>query len=242
MDKDRERFYVERFLTAINITKFDLRDGESPDFIIAIDATYICLEVTELFRKTKEGSPPRQAIEKQREYIVNLAANIWNQRNCQNIDVSIDFGFRENYPKSEAQSLAHQIVDIVSKNIPPSDSFAFVDAGTIGEEGFPIDIAYISIINLPTYKKSYWSVSDVSSIPKADQAMIQSAITKKQNANYKVGKDAETWLLIVADSSRLSSNFEFSQQVLDETYTSSFDKVYLFDTVLNAARLLVTKK
>jgi hypothetical protein len=241
MNKEREKLYAERFLVVMNLSNYNLINNEAPDFILKSQSHVICLEVTELFRTYEEGKPPRQAIENKRERIITLASSIWNQHHYPNLEISVSFPLSDSYPKTDILHLANQLVDIVSRNIPPTKSYNIIDAETEGND-FPEDIESISVWNLPIYNQCSWSASDVSLIPSIDKSLIQSSISKKQNADYRVGKSSETWLLIVADGARLSSNFDFPQFILEETYTTSFDKVYLFDTLRKRVQLLNTQK
>ena len=64
--ENRERFYLDKLLTALRMKPDSVERGANPpDFLLTLDGSRIAVEVTEFHSATDVGGHPRRAVEEE---------------------------------------------------------------------------------------------------------------------------------------------------------------------------------
>ena len=94
---------------------------------------------------------------------------------------------------------------------------------------YPEEFISIDILRPFEVTQPLWAVPDADVIPKFSIDAIQQVIDKKNVLTPAYRKKAqELWLLIIHGFA-LSSTFENEREVLRYSYSSDFDRIFLFD-------------
>ncbi|MCP9492832.1 MAG: hypothetical protein MSG64_00085 [Pyrinomonadaceae bacterium MAG19_C2-C3] len=229
MRKAREQWQIERFRAICPVfPKGDINPCEKPDFLVEDDAGVIGIELTELYRTTPADQLPMQVSESLANRVVQQAQTIYEERGGAVLWVSVAFGIHAKLQKNHVSELAYKLANIIINTDITPDEYIRVENDYFDTDFFPEDIASIHIRKLNHITEGFWSVPTAAFIPDCSSGEIQQIIDKKNilYPSYRK-KCQEAWLVVVHEVS-LSSTFKFSDEVLNHSYSSLFERTFLY--------------
>jgi hypothetical protein len=101
----------------------------------------------------------------------------------------------------------------------------------LGESLYDRGVSSVTMIGGPSVSRTLWNFPHAAWIPDSEPEMVQSLIDKKNSkvAAYR-NTTARNWLLITAGPLGLDSMLEATDSILNATYKTNFNRVFLFLT------------
>lgn len=229
--KEQERFYAERFLeNRPDLGVTELRCFDSPDLLCRVNGEKIGLEVTKFFFES-EGPPP-QAISR---YKTEMGASLQRAHALAGVaPVHVTVQFFDNRVFKDAKArkrLIPEIVSFVGARIPPMEvpvSYSTTDFDSLLRE-YGVD--WVGMLRLPSLTKPTYAIPEVAFLPESTSTRVQERIDEKNALLSRYLEHAQVqWLLILSGPGGLYSIVDFDRDVLSATYTTGFDRVFLFRT------------
>lgn len=224
MDKEQERWYLNRFATACpDFPPGEPISHENPDFLVESLSSMIGIELTRYFVRPAEGERPRQEQENLRSRIVSRAREVLASRDTRRLHVNVQFDFESNLHTRDIDRVAQYLAGSVEQSSVKQGSFEVI------ESDLPPEVLHVMVWRSKALTDSYWHADDIASTPEVSPEEVQAIIANKEPRLIDYRTSAEkNWLVIVADGSELSSHVDWPAQTLDHVYDSAFDRVYLF--------------
>jgi hypothetical protein len=242
--KEIERWQLDRFVALMpEIQGYEFKESEEPDFLTAFPPKTLGVELTELYHQSPAEGAPMQAQEALRFRIAKAAQRIYAAKGLPSLHVSIHFNPQYVPKKQDVERLSIAISDLVEKNVPkPGQSFS-EEYDWENRGYFPEEVIHISAWNVPGMVEPFFSSPSASFVPMLEERDIERVLLSKESKvqRYKENCD-EVWLLVSFDQGKLSTFFEHDKEVLQRTYASSFDRVFLLRHVKNCLHEIKIKR
>jgi hypothetical protein len=222
--KERERRFLDDWSTVEgSFPSGEIRDHESPDFLVVAPDYEIGIELTELVIPS-DDKPSQIARENFQEQVVDLGARIHADLGGPALDVAVYFGLGTPVTKQSYREVARALVEVVRDNTPVAGLTDWKDF----LPAYP-QLTHVRIFRSDALTTSKWHVWYNGWVPDAEPSWIQSAIDKKASLRSKELSLTQIWLLIVSEGFRVSSVALFGSSVIDYDYNSPFGRTFLFD-------------
>lgn len=231
--KEVERWQLNQFINAFpQFPDGTINESEEPDFLIHCAGKTIGIELTDLYWKTPSNGLPKQAQETYQDHIVKTAQKLFSKRNSPNLHVSIHFMPSYEPKKRDVSRLASAIDNLISNNIPKLNESYSEEYDWENRSYFPEEINIINIWHIPHSDDHFFSSPWSSSVPKLNEDDISRALILKELKLIRYRQTInEVWLLMCFDGGKLSTFFTHEEEVVKQTYKSSFDRVFLFSHI-----------
>lgn len=145
------------------------------------------------------------------------------------VDVAIHFNDSIPIKKSDRDTIAKRLIDLVSLNMPATNSSIVVDLWR--QIGNPLPwIRTLRLYRAEILTKHHWAVPDSGWVQMDFAPELQLAIDEKnvRYGRYRRHCD-ECWLLVVASGGRPSGLFEPSDETKNHVYRSSFARTFFME-------------
>lgn len=208
--------------------------SESPDFIVSFKNRHLLgIELTRL-NPGNAALPDEDEIKlnELRENLISQAKELFEQKSNHKLFVKFLFS-EENIIAEERQMItAVQLANIIRNAVLNVNEDSFFKT-SVSANQLPNGLDDLLIINYPALKTSVWErsnnlgvsnnvVDDIRmSIQKKDEKL---RLYQKQRLNYY-------WLLIFTDRLRGVKNFNLHNKIVNHTFHSRFQHVFLFDLI-----------
>lgn len=137
------------------------------------------------------------------------------------------------YRKAQIRALAARLCTVVEAQLPTVDTWTRIEFDWERRDDFlPEQFTSVRVIRPSSHDRSYWNGADAGYLAPLTVTEMQGAIDSKSAADYRLA-GAESWLLVVADSRRISSSFDIPDDVAKHPYRTRFDRLFLLDTFPN---------
>jgi hypothetical protein len=213
------------------LQEIKVADSEGPDFLCSVVGRRVGIEVTRFFFPTDGGSPP-QAAEAYRSRLASELRKEHLKSKITPVHVTVIL-FRDDalFNPSQRSALKKELFAFVSQRIPPSGSDVEFDLDSLPESLWKKGVDVINIFHNAELTNPCWNFSYASAIPESKSSIIQGIIDKKARLIPEYRKKADKlWLLILSGSDGLHSTVYFDGDVLTHSYSSDFDRLFLFRT------------
>jgi hypothetical protein len=234
--KEIERWQLDRFVAVMpDIQGHEVKESEEPDFLLGLPSKTLGVELTELYHEPPAEGVPMQAQEALRFRIAKAAQRLYAAKGLPSLHVSIHFNPQYVPNKRDVERLSIAISDLVGKNVPdPGQSFS-EEYDWENRDYFPEEVIHISAWNVRGMAEPFFSSPSASFVPTLEERDIERVLLSKESKvqRYRENCD-EVWLLVSFDQGQLSTFFEHDEEVLQRTYASSFDRVFLLRHVKNS--------
>lgn len=201
------------------------------------------IEITEYsLGQGKQGSFPRQ-FEIVSQRITSAAKAKYEESKKTSLQVTILWtNFRECPTNREEKRVADAIAQLVTTNTTTRIGNKFVDWGPSGDELLQKYGVQVNIYPIEGGGPSCWSSAACFCFPE-EAARIQVALDAKEPkvSGYRESC-RELWLLIIADKRFFSSEFSPNTSLGQIKFLTSFDRVFLLETVSNSIYEFATEK
>jgi hypothetical protein len=229
MKKELERWQLERFKkTCPSFPQGEIIESERPDFLIENSAAKVGIELTQLYRSDSHTALPPKATESLRQQVVDRAHSLYKETGGPPLWVTVFFSLVTVLRKSMVTELASRVADLVTAVDADMNARIKLEAESDASD-FPDEIDSIHIRRLPILTEGFWNTWGVGFIPTYNPDQLQEILDRKEKSisSYRDRCDA-TWLVIVVGGFAISSTVNFADSVYNHSYTSSFDRVFVF--------------
>jgi hypothetical protein len=229
MKKELERWQLERFKkTCSSFPEGKIIESERPDFLIDTSAGIVGIELTQLYRSDSHTALPPKATESLRQQIVDRAHGLYKETGGHPLWVTVFFNLASELRQSLVPELASRVADLVTAAHAGMNARIKLEAESDTSE-FPDEIASIHIRRLPILTEGFWNTWGVGFVPTYNPDQLQKIIEKKEKSisSYRDRCDA-IWLVIVVGGFAISSIVNFEDDVYHHSYTTAFDRVFVF--------------
>ena len=230
MKKELERWQLERFKrTCHTFPQGDIINSEEPDFLIKSSPVTVGIELTQLYRSDSDTKLPLQATENLRKQIVDRAQGLYNEGGGPPLWVTVCFSLVSQLRKSLVPELAARIAHLVAATHVCIDDRIELEAEW-HLLNFPDEIDSIHIRRLPILTEGFWNTWSSGWVPTYNPDQLQKIIESKEKRipSYR-GRCNLVWLVIVVGGFAISSTVNFANSVYNHSYTSGFDRVFVFE-------------
>lgn len=239
----REKAHLLAFKESIKIfPEGEIINDERPDFLIKNEQHITGIELTELFHEPRKDGTVLQARENYIFQILNEATQLYNSLNLSSVNVHAIFSVHAKLGKRKVDRLVEQLVDIVKKNIPFENKAYTTIRRASSDNILPSELSMVKVVRLNGIENSTFYPTGIGgAIPEIPTKYIEDAISSKNEKveEYRNRCD-KIWLLLVVDGFLPSSWFEVKGPALEKTYSTNFDKTFIFDFQHKKSFLLKT--
>jgi hypothetical protein len=173
---------------------------------------------------------PPKSQDSERDLVAERAQAIAEDRGISPVLADVYFDSRLTIGKRDRASIAEQLVDLVSANMPALDEHQSLENRHPMTSKFPPQVEAVSVWRFKSLTSHLWQVGDAGIVTEDFAAHLQQLITDKNAkvSDYRTNCD-ECWLAIVADWRGPSGFFEISDKMSGESYLTDFDRVYFVE-------------
>jgi hypothetical protein len=233
--KELEVLLINYFKTFYeNFPKGQLSPSESPDFIIKMKNRHeLGIELTRLNPVNKTVLNENQMAQILiREEIISVSLVLFEQGSDFKLFVKFIFAESKIILKEKNILTSVQAVDLIRKKIKNKSKDSFFRESISGD-CLPDGLEEILIVNHPIMQNSVWERANNLGVSNDVVFDIRYAIHKKDEKLrlYQKQRLNYYWLLITTDRLRAVKNFNLSDKILNHTFKSNFQKVFLFDLI-----------
>ncbi|MHA3045373.1 hypothetical protein JSO61_008635 [Riemerella anatipestifer] len=230
--KQVERYELEKFISneELKFRVYNIKNSETPDFIVNIDKKLISIEHTRLI------NPKLKQVEAYREKIINLAQKKFNQKYNADLYVLITFkNIKLNGGKSSEQKYVDEVFNLVETIYLNNKNFNFSVQSKINKS-VSESISHFSVYN--TREMNHWQHFGAWKVDFIDKDWLKDIIKKKENNICKyTEKYTENWLLLVSNfgtkaSSSRTDFIDFSD------IESKFDKIFIHNFIADKVTIV----
>jgi hypothetical protein len=196
---------------------------EKPDMWMRSSEGILGVEHTRLVR----GEP--RAGETNKRKAVRLAQRIFESAGGPVLHLWVSFRTKH-IPKGETEEIARAIAEVVERNIPKPGERNLLQMWRLAPDVRPPKVLEIDIDRWPEAADSFWAVSLGGVVPRLTSDEVQKAIDAKESKVEAYRKRCDIlWLLVALDGFSPSGWWDILKGVVDAQYSSSFDRVILYD-------------
>lgn len=226
--KQREKFFLQRF---INESKLDLQIDkcrEEPDFIVRFNDRLIGIEITEIFIAHSQSGSVEKAQESISSNIVAKARALYKNAGGPALYVSIHFGIRQDLGRLNRDKTAKLISDfILEMNLPHEQAASWRSEDY--ESQLPDEISCIHALRVPDNDMEHWGVSGVGWFAPLKVSALQERVDDKAKRLQEYRKAVEeNWLIIIADTMSPSAFFEAKSDFDAQAILSPFNRTFYY--------------
>jgi hypothetical protein len=226
--KDIESYYLTRFKELLpDFPPGTVTPTEEPDFLVETPLGHLGIELTELHIAAPPGSVPLQASLAMRQRTVDRAQAIYAAGGHPPIRCTV-FMSDEHIQKPEVEGLAAAIARIAIKNLPPACGSVREDYNWLNRDYFPERIHSVAVHRLEAITRTHFNCPGAVWVPHLTTEDIERALEPKDE-KYPAYRTRCTaaWLVVCADTTAMSTWFEFEPPALAATYRASFERVFV---------------
>lgn len=228
LQKERERFLLERFIDASKLNAQIIEEREAPDFIVQVGEARVGIEVTELFISHGKNSSTPQAQEAISSQIVTTAQSLYQAAGGPPAHVTVCFGPVQDLRGLNREKTAKMLCDYVfglSLSL-----WERVDCRPEQLGGpFPHEVSFIHALGVPSFDMAHWSVARAGWVASLTHVPLQERIDEKaKRLRTYQSVVAENWLLIVADAMKPSSLIEAKSDFDARAVQSPFSRTFFY--------------
>jgi hypothetical protein len=214
--------------------KGNLEPAESPDFILSLKNRHkIGIELTRLNPGNVDAPDESQKkIIREREHLIEMARNIFENGLPHKLFVKFLFSDEALIESGRQMMAAVQTSALIRKALEDKKAGSFFQV-SLHDGQLPPGIKDILIIGHPELQVSIWERSNNLGISNDVVADIKNAIHKKDEKLklYQKQRLNYYWLLITTDRLRGVKNYNLPEKILNHSFHSSFQHVFLFDLI-----------
>jgi hypothetical protein len=224
-DKNRERYYLDAFRTAIpEVPKGDAVEPEPPDFVLKSERGTLGIELTVFHLPTAPGTQSYQERQSLKNRIVEIAERIHHEAGGPALYVAVFFSAHVAIRKQDTIRMARELAASVLKSPAPR---SYREPVEIPWSERPEFIWGIQIIPSVDGRDKLWHpdaggwVAGITTQHVADvvQAKARTAALARSRCDH-------LWLVIVNDLFGRAAQAEITPDALSAVYDAPFDRVF----------------
>ena len=229
-DKDLEAWYMDRWLSCHeSFSHGEPVPSEEPDFVLETPDGLLGVEITRFFVETEIGSRPLQEQESIRAKVLRKASQLFGETRRPFLQVNVFFSAAKPLSNSDVDHLANALATLVSDLDVAPGEICTLDDHNDPRQKLPAQVLSVMAVGSTRFTKNHWFFDDTALTPEVTTAQIQRILDDKRDKYPVYRRDTtRVWLLIVLDGGGMSSLADFPSATLATSYTSCFDRVFLF--------------
>lgn len=208
--------------------------SESPDFILTLKSkNNLGIELTRLNPlNAKEPGKAELLKNKSREKIIETARTLFEGNSSLKLFVKFLFSENQHIDEDRELSVSVQLANVVRQVAANKNSGSFFKE-SVSAEFLPKGIDSLLIIGHPELRISFWERSNNLGVSGNVVADIREAIHKKDEKLrlYQKQRLNFYWLLITTDRLRGVKSYNLPHKIMNHTFQSRFQHVFLFDLI-----------
>lgn len=231
--KQIERYQLEKFISneTLKFLVYDIKESETPDFIVNIDKKLISIEHTRLI------NPELQKIEAYRDKIIKKAQKLFEEKYSDKLYVLVTFkNIILKSGKVEEENYTQEVFKLIEEIYLNNKKYSFRIKSKKNREKVSQTIESFSVNNIDNF--SHWQHFGAYLVDWIDMDWLQSIINKKESniKNYS-NQFYENWLLLVSDfGTKASAN---RTDLVDfSIIKTKFDKVYIHNYIADEVTIV----
>ena len=227
--KARERFLLDRFLDIAGLSASEVRDAESPDFVLELQGRAVGIEVTEVFIEPSAQAPSLRANESMTDRIVARAREIHNNAGRRPAFVAVAFFDAQVSQHLRRDEVAAALANLVERLTSNGGGLRYWQNNysdpSLGA------IATVSVFPESDASEGRWCVNRAGWVQPLLPSHLAPAVAEK-NLKYEryLQRVPEVWLLMAIDSSAPSQLFDVDASLDLSGLGSKFDKTFFVRT------------
>lgn len=228
LKKRRERSQLDRLLERVEeLGVCAVEERERPDFALRFSHRVVGVELTQLYRPTQEGTVPHQVGEANRQHVARLVQRSLNRTGARGLAVTMFFCSGFSPSQSTVERVAADIAQFVVATVSKAKGDVEIEYGPECDV-LPLGLERMVVRHVPEFDDCYCSAPDGGFVPALTAEMLQTAIGVKEAKLTQYEQSfAEQWLVIVVDSIAYATWYTPSREVLDVTYRTDFDRIFV---------------
>lgn len=224
-DKVLERLVMEKFRTTFSDFPGQPIQDEDPDFLVPLSGGQLGIELTDFVEQ------PARHVEEIHNEVLRLASQAFVKRCSTPVLVYTDWRHGVRIDKAyTAQHLAALVHEMLPQPVPEEEQWLRADWDHLRKHSVDQVISSVTLVCSRKRTHNEWFPMEFG-FAHTDPADVQQRLDKKEArlSSYR-RRCNQVWLLIYFLKHRISSAAaEITPEVLGPTYTSGFDRVFLFD-------------
>lgn len=208
--------------------------SESPDFIVILKSrNHLGIEMTRLNPKNASIPDDLRLTEIAfREHLIGFAKDLFEQSSPLNLFVKFLFSETNKIAPEREVAVAAQTVNAIRNAIGNRNSEGFFRESILKDQ-LPEGLDEVFIASHPDLKISMWERSNNLGVSENVVDDIRMAIRKKDEKLrlYQKQRLNYYWLVITTDRLRGVKSYNLPDKILNHTFQSRFQQVFLFDLI-----------
>lgn len=232
--------YLREFCEVLPAGK--LVPSESPDFILKIKKRYnLGIELTRLNPLNAKIPDKNELVQnKLHDEIIERAKNIFTGSSPQNLFAKFLFSDKVKINPDRSIVLSARLTNLVRNAVRDKNPGRFFRESVSGTS-LPKGLDEILIVHDPQLSTSIWERSNNLGISENIIDDIKETILKKDEKLiiYQKQQLNKYWLIITTDRLRGTKNSHLKNTIMNESYDSNFEHVFLFDLMRAECHMLI---
>lgn len=232
MKKKEEKYFLELFRK--HYQKFpegEIKDDESPDFLIIDNDKIIGIELTKIFQKNHSERMTFQASDSIIRDILLRIRKQFESKKLLGYEIHLDFHIDHNSIKEKREEIANKLFNVIIENLPKQNGWVEIQNDFENLEKFPEIVSRISvyysteleILNITDSKGGWIQHNMIEDL----QEVISRKNSKVQNY---LRKCHEIWLLVHTISFSSGLFYIPGEETLNHIYHSNFDDIFFLNS------------
>jgi hypothetical protein len=229
--KQLESEHLELFrLLSGQLPAGEVRESESPDFLIIGPESTLGIEHTRVFRPGNDASTPIRALDGNAADIVALAEKKAMAADLPPLWVKLFFSQSIPLRSAERAAIADAVVETIAASLPSVGETVELEYRGRLSAPHPREVDQIIVCRQPERTVQSWRRADAAEIALDTRAEFQSAIESKSKLLEQYREKCDRcWLLIASEFMRPSQAIAPNEATLAHCYQSNFERVYFLD-------------
>jgi hypothetical protein len=227
MDKELEKVHLEHFKLAFDgFPSGTVVQSEGPDFLIQGRQSTIGIEHTQMFQPGPTDGGSLQAQEKLRLKLLEHTQDRYSSAGGPALSAFVIFFPNKKISSKYLNNVAYNLAEVILREAIRQEHARFLQLSPITCD-LPHPIAGVNILIRPGSNRSSFSPLEMGWIPAISSSDILSRIADKETKIIQYEKKCdEIWLLIVANEIAVSSTVDLSQEAIQYSYSTNFDRLF----------------
>ena len=208
--------------------------SESPDFILTLKSrNNLGIELTRL-NPLNARLPDEMELQKNRtrEKIIETARFLFEENSSLKLFVKFLFSDNIFIPEERELQVSVQLTNIIRNTVANKNSNSFFRE-SVAAEALPDGLEALLIVHHPEQQVSFWERSNNLGVSEDVVTDIKQTIHKKDEKlrHYQKRRLNYYWLLINTDRLRGVKSYNLPNKIMNHTFRSRFQHVFLFDLI-----------
>jgi hypothetical protein len=194
---------------------------DTPDFRAEVGDRVVGIEISRLFKPTG-----RQDVESTQDRILDEVCRMAQEQGLPIAHVTLFFNLQRTLDGAARSRIAHGAVRVIAEQMPAEGESVELES----VRGQPREVDLITVNRVHCHWPGRWTWLEAGTIEREPARLVQEAIDRKaRKLPSYLELCSECWLVLVADSFRVSGKLAFDESSQAQVFSSPFARTYLLD-------------